>query len=74
MIYKSTNVQSAASQKHLGLILNSKLDFSDYIDSKANKGNKVIGLTEKLSLTLSRKRLLKICKSFRRSNLVYADI
>ena len=53
MIYKSTNVQSAASQKHLGLILNSKLDFSDYIDSKANKCNKVIGLTEKLSLTLS---------------------
>ena len=35
---------------------------------------KVIGLMKKLSLILSRKSLLKIYKSFVRSNLDYADI
>lgn len=35
----STNVQSAASQKHLGFILDSKLDFYDNIDNKTLKCN-----------------------------------
>lgn len=42
--FNITNVQSAATQKHLGLIFASKLNFNEYIDNKINKCNNVIGL------------------------------
>ena len=44
LIYTSANVQSTTSQKHLGLILDSKLDFNDHINKKINTFNKMIGL------------------------------
>ena len=40
----STNVQSADSQKHLGLVLDLKLNFNDHIESKISKCNKILGL------------------------------
>ena len=36
-MFNSANVQSAASRKHLHLILDYKFDFRDYIDNKINK-------------------------------------
>ena len=72
--FNSTDVQIADSQKHLGLILNSKLNFNEHIESKITKCNKIIGLMKKLSLIQSRKSLLTIYKSFVRHNLDYADI
>ena len=72
--FNSTDVQIADSQKHLGLILDSKLNFNEHIESKITKCNKIIGLMKKLSLILSRKSLLTISKSFIRPNLDYADI
>ena len=72
--FNSTDVQIADSQKHLGLILDSKLNFNEHIESKITKCNKIIGLMKKLSLILSRKSLLTIYKSFVRPNLDYADI
>ena len=74
MQFNSTDVQIADSQKHLGLILDSKLNFNEHIESKITKCNKIIGLMKKLSLILSRKSLLTIYKSFVRPNLDYADI
>ena len=68
------NVQTAISQKHLGLVLDSKLDFNEHVSNKTNKRNKIIGIMKKLSLFLSRKTLLTIYKSFVRPNLDYADI
>ena len=68
------NVQTAISQKHLGLVLDSKLDFNEHIINKINKRNKIIGIMKKLSLFLSRKTLLTIYKSFVRPNVDYADI
>ena len=56
LVFNSTNTQSAASQKHLGLILDSKLDFNDHIGNNINKCNKI--------LTQSRKGLLTIHKAF----------
>ena len=73
-MFNDTKVQLANSQKHLGLILDSKLDFNEHIDNKINKCNKIIGTMKRLSLILSRKSLLTICKSFVRPNLDYADI
>ena len=72
--FTSTDVQIADSQKHLGLILDPKLNFNEHIESKITKYNKIIGLMKKLSLILSRKSLLTIFKSFVRPNLDYADI
>ena len=53
--FNSTDVQIADRQKHLGLILDSKLNFNEHIERKFTKCNKIKGLMKKLSLTLSRK-------------------
>ena len=74
LTFNNNKIQSAPAQKHLGLILDSKLDFNQHIDDKINKCNKIIGTMRKLSMTLSRKSLLTICKSFVRRLLDYADI
>ena len=50
--FNSTDVQIADSQKHLGLILESKLNFNEHIESRITKFNKIIGLMKNLSLTL----------------------
>ena len=65
--------QQIADQKHLGLVLDSKLDFNEHVNNKINKCNKSIGIMKKLSLTLSRNSLLTIYKTFVRPILDYAD-
>ena len=42
--FNGDNVQTAVSQKHLGLVLDSKLDFNERINNKINKCNKIIGI------------------------------
>ena len=74
LVFNNTKVQLATSQKHLGLISDSKLDFNEHIEKKINKRNKIIGIMKRISLLLSRKNLLTIFKSFVRPNLGYADI
>ena len=37
-------VQLANNQQHLVLTLDSRVDFSEHIDNKINKWNKIIGL------------------------------
>ena len=73
-VFNDTKVQLANSQKHLGLILDSKLDFNEHIDNKINKCNKIIGIMKRFSLIVSRKSLLTIYKSFVRPNLDHTDI
>ena len=72
--FNNSDVQSANSQKHLGLVLDSKLDFIEHVNKKINKCNKSIGIMKKLSLTLSRNSLLTIYKTFGKPILDYADI
>ena len=74
LVFNDTKVQLATSQKHLGLILDSRLDFNEHVDYKINKSNKIVGIMKRLSLTRSRKSLLTIYKSFVRPILDYADI
>ena len=74
LVFNDTKVQLANNQKHVGLILDSKLDFNEHIDNKMKKCNKIIGIMKRISLILSRKSLLTIYKSFVRPNLDYADI
>lgn len=74
LVFNNIKVQLATSQKHLGSILDLKLDFNDYRDSKINKCNKVTGIMKRFSLTVSRRSLLTIYKYFFRPNTDQADI
>ena len=51
--FNSSEVEKADSHKHLGLILDSKLNFNEHIESKIIKCNKIIVFMKKLSLILS---------------------
>ena len=62
--FNGDKVLTAISQKHLGVVLDSKLDFHEQISNKINTCNKIIGIMKKLPLFLSRKTLLTIYKSF----------
>ena len=42
--FSGDKVQTAISQKHLGLVLDFKLDFNEYISNKINKCNKIINI------------------------------
>ena len=71
---KNCSTVELNSQKHPGLVLNSKLDFNEHISNNINNYNKIIGIMKKLSLFLLEKTLLTIYKSFVRPNLDYSDI
>ena len=63
-----------STQKHLGLYLDAKLNFSDYINDKIKNAVKSITVTKTLNVTLPRLSLLTIYKSFIRSHLDYGDV
>ena len=67
-------VQNASSQKHLGLVLDEKLNFESHLKETCAKFNKGIGVIKKLQKTLPRQALLSIYKSFIRPHLDYGDI
>ena len=62
--FNNNNVQSANSQKHVGLVLGSKLYFNKHLKNKIIECNKSVARMKKLSLTLSRNSLLTIYKTF----------
>ena len=62
------------SQKHLGLIFNSKLNFQEHLKNISNKVNKTIGILRKLQHILPREPLLTFYKSFVRPHLDYGDV
>ena len=74
LTFNNNKIQYAPAQKHLGLVLDSKLDFNQHIDEKINKCNKIIGTMRRLLMTLSRKSLLTIYKSLVRPLIDYVDI
>ena len=56
-------------QKHLGLFLDSKLNFSGHINEKIKKFTKSINVIRKMKLSLPRSSLLTIYNSFVRPHL-----
>ena len=75
LLYFNDNlVKSSSTHKHLGIILDAKLDFSLHLKNIQNKVNKTIGLLRKLQDTLPRTSLITIFKSFIRPHLDYGDI
>ena len=67
-------VQRSSYQKHLGLILDEKLNFKQHIDSAISKINKGIPVIKKLRYNLPRKSLIMIYKAFLRPLIDYGDI
>ena len=62
------------TQKHLGMLLDVKVDFQGHLKTIYSKVNKKIGLFRKLLKTLPRLPLLTIYKSLIRPYLDYGDI
>ena len=61
-------------QKHLGIYLDEKLNFSHHIKEKMTKAMKGVGVIKILSKMLPLHSLLTICKSFVRPHFDYGDI
>ena len=61
-------------QKHLGTVLDFKLNFNAHINQIIKKCNRIIRLIRRLSISLPQNALLTIYKSFKRPHLGYGDI
>ena len=72
--FNNSPVVQSSFQKHLGMILDDKLNFLEHLQSIMNKINKTIGLLRKLQHYLPRSALITIYKSFIRPHLDYGDI
>ena len=72
--FNENDITKCSYQKHLGIVLDSKLNFNAHIDEKIKNCNELIGLMKRLSVNLSQSALLTIYKSFIRPHLEYGDI
>ena len=69
--FNNNVIKKYPHHKHLGIVLDSKLDFKF---QKIKKCNKLIGLIRRLSVNVPKNALLTIYKSFVRPHLDYGDI
>ena len=67
-------VTRSNTQKHLGMILDTKLDFQEHLKSLFSKINKTISTLRKLQHILRISSLLTTRNSFIRPHLDYGDI
>ena len=74
LYFNSLVVEKGKTQKHLGLKLDEKLNFKEYLKDKFVIVNKGIGTLKKLSNYLPRHSLVTLYKAFIRPYLDYADI
>ena len=68
-MFNNANVTQSIYQKHVGIILDSKLTFESHINMVTTKVNKTIGLLHKLQNLLPRIALITIYKVFVRPHL-----
>ena len=74
LMINNVPVKRVPFHKHLGLILDSKLDFNEHINTVLSKVNKMITLLRKFQHILLRHSLLTIYKTFIRPHLDYGDV
>ena len=67
-------VERVSHQKHLGIILDEKLNFKEHIDSTILKVNRDIAVLKKLRYSLPQKSLITIHKALLTPLLDYGDI
>ena len=73
LFFNENIVLKTTLQKHVGLFLDSKLNFSEHLKN-FQKTNKTIGLLRKLQTLFPRAPLIAIYKSFIRPHLDYGDM
>ena len=71
--FNNTNVKQTSFKKHQVLILDSQISFEEHLKTIFNKVNETIRQTRKLRISLPRRSLLTLCKSFIQPHLVYVD-
>ena len=71
--FNISRVSQTESQKHLGLILDNKLNFNEHLKDVLDKISKTIGLIRTFHPILPRFSLLSIYKTFVRLYLDYGD-
>ena len=54
LVFNLNPVNQLSNQKHLGMILDNKLNFNEHINEKVTKANKGIGIIRKLRPCLPR--------------------
>ena len=74
LIFNGIAVAKVNDQKHLGLILDSRLSFEKHINEKIIKAKKNVGIPKHLSKFLPLKTLDQMYKALVRPNLDYCDI
>ena len=74
LTFANSHLSQAESKKHLGSILDNKLNFIEYLRYVLDKISKTIGLICKFEPVLLRFLLLTIYKTFIRPHLDYRDI
>ena len=67
-------MKETCKQKHLGMLLDFRLDFQEHWKSLVKKVSKTVALLRKFQNILPRSALLTICKCFVRTHLDYGDI
>ena len=70
----SEKIGQCPHQKHLGIVLDSKLNINAHVDQIIKKCNRRMDLIRRLSVSFPRNALLTIYKSLVRSHLDYGDI
>ena len=70
--FNKTDISECPHQKHLGIVLDSKLNFSASVDQTIKKCNRIIGYRH--SVTLPQNALLTAYKVFVRPHVHYDDI
>ena len=64
LAFNNTNVSQSSSQKHLGVMLDSKVIFDEHLKMVSLKTSKTLGLLRKLHNLLPRSVLITIYKAF----------
>ena len=72
--FDNIQVKRASHCKHLGILLDEKLNFKQHIDTVIMKINKGTTVIKKLRHSLPRKSLMTICKAFLKPLIDYGDI
>ena len=73
-MFNNTSVSRSSSQKHLGVVLDSKLIFNEHLKMVSLQISQTPGLLRKLQNLLQRSALITIYKAFIRPYLDYGDI
>ena len=74
LIFNKSKVFQSTTQKHLGLILDNRLSFKEYLTAMGAKVSRAIALSRKLQHILPGHALITIYKSFIRPYLNYGGI